>query len=135
VGGRVVVVGAGPIGLAAAMLLAAEGHDVTVIEKDPEASPSSGPEAWDGWRRAGVAQFRQAHVMLPRFRQLLEAELPAVADRLEKLGACRFNLTDVLPRALPDRTTRAGDERFDLVTGRRPVVEAAFAQAAERTPV
>ena len=39
-GGRVVVVGAGPIGLAAAMLLAAEGHDVTVIEKDPEAAPA-----------------------------------------------------------------------------------------------
>jgi 2-polyprenyl-6-methoxyphenol hydroxylase-like FAD-dependent oxidoreductase len=31
--GKIVIVGAGPIGLATAMLLAGEGHEVTVLEK------------------------------------------------------------------------------------------------------
>ena len=128
------VIGAGPIGLATAMLLAADGHDVTVLEKDSEATPSSEVEAWDGWRRPGVAQFRQAHLMLPRFRAVLDAELPVVADRLNKMGGRRFSLIDVLPRSSPDTPARAGDERFDVLTGRRPVVEAAFAQVAEETP-
>ena len=131
---RIVVVGAGPIGLAAAILLAADGADVTVIEKDSQATPSSGSEAWEVWRRPGVAQFRQAHLMLPRCRAVLEAELPAVAQRLENIGGRRFSLIDVLPRSSPAGFARAGDERFEVLTGRRPVVETAFAQVAEETP-
>ncbi len=55
----IVVLGAGPVGLAAAMLLAGDGQEVVVFRKDSARVPASPAEAWD-WDRRGVAQFRQA---------------------------------------------------------------------------
>jgi 2-polyprenyl-6-methoxyphenol hydroxylase-like FAD-dependent oxidoreductase len=75
---RVVVLGAGPIGLAVAMLLAADGREVTVLEKDHDGPPRGGEEAWQAWQRAGVSQFRQLHYMQARVRHLLDEQLPAV---------------------------------------------------------
>jgi flavin-dependent dehydrogenase len=129
--GRAVVAGAGPIGLAAAMLLAREGYEVTVFDKDPAVPPAAGGEAWDCWRRTGVAQFRQAHFMQARFRHLLDAEFPEIRDEIQASGGRRFNLISVLPHSLADRSARPGDERFETLTGRRPVLESAFARIAE----
>jgi glycine/D-amino acid oxidase-like deaminating enzyme len=46
---RIVVVGGGVVALGAAMLLAADGHRVTVLERDPQGPPSDPIEAWDRW--------------------------------------------------------------------------------------
>jgi 2-polyprenyl-6-methoxyphenol hydroxylase-like FAD-dependent oxidoreductase len=132
--GRIVVVGAGPIGLATAMLLARDGHAVTVLEKDVQVPPTTGPEAWERWQRGGVAQFRQAHFMQARFRHLLDAEFPMVRDQIAASGGKRFNLTMALPPSVTDRSPRHGDDRFETLTGRRPVLERAFARVAEETP-
>lgn len=131
--GKIVIVGAGPIGLATAMLLARDGYAVTVLEKDAQAPPATGLEAWEHWERSGVAQFRQAHFMQARFRHLLDAELPAVRDRIVAAGGRRFNPVAALPRTLADGAARPGDERFETLTGRRPILEQAFAQVAEET--
>jgi 2-polyprenyl-6-methoxyphenol hydroxylase-like FAD-dependent oxidoreductase len=131
---RVLIVGAGPIGLAASILLAADGHEVTVLEKDAQGPPTTTRQVWDSWRRLGVSQFRQAHYMQARFRQLLEAELPVVRDRLEDVGARRYNVIDALLGALPDHRFREDDARFEAITGRRPIVESAFAMVAEECP-
>ncbi|HKY75919.1 MAG TPA: FAD-dependent oxidoreductase, partial [Acidimicrobiia bacterium] len=130
---RVIVAGAGPIGLATAILLAEDGYEVIVLEKDPHGAPASAEEACSNWRRHGVPQFRGAHYMHARFRQLLDAGLPAVRDRIEELGGRWFNPVSALPCSLPDRRARDGDERFRTITARRPVLEAAFAQVAEDT--
>lgn len=132
--GKVVIVGAGPIGLATAMLLARDGHEVTVLEKDAQPPPSRGLKAWDRWERSGVAQFRQAHFMQARFRHLLDAELPQVRDRIVASGGRRFNLINLLPPLLAGPCSRESDERFETLTGRRPILESAFAQVAEGTP-
>lgn len=132
--GRVVIVGAGPVGLAIAMLLARDGYAVTVLEKDAQAPPATDREAWECWERGGVAQFRQLHFMQARFRQLLDAEFPAVRDQIEAAGGRRFNPLDLLLRSLADRSPRPGDDRFETLTGRRPILERAFAQVAEGTP-
>ena len=131
---RIVVVGAGVVALGAAMLLAGDGHQVTVLERDPDPPPGDPAEAWERWQRPGLNQFRQGHVFLPGFRSVLEAELPEAAKALQAAGALRLNLIrDVLPAAMTGGW-RDGDERYDWLTGRRALVEAVLAAAAESTP-
>jgi 2-polyprenyl-6-methoxyphenol hydroxylase-like FAD-dependent oxidoreductase len=129
---NVAVIGAGPVGLTTAMLLAREGLSVTVLEKDPQPAPATAAGAWTAWERPGVAQFRQTHFMQPRFLHLLDKELPAVRDAIVALGGRRFSPLTTLP--LPLRAAIQGDDRFETLTARRPVLEAAFAQVACETP-
>src|SRR3712207_1256115 len=121
--GDVIVVGGGVAGLCTGLLLARDGHRVRLLERDP-APPTPPLEAWSDWTRRGVAQFRQIHFFLPRFRQTLEAELPDVAEAVEAAGALRTNPMATVPPSITGGF-RPGDERFTLLTGRRPVVEAA----------
>jgi len=58
---RIVVLGGGVCGLATAMMLARDGHDVVVLERDADPARSSTEAAWDSWERGGIAQFRQPH--------------------------------------------------------------------------
>ncbi len=129
--GRVVVCGGSVIGLSTAMLLAGDGHEVTVLENDPATPPTRPAEAWDGWKRTGVAQFHQPHNLFPRFRQILDDELPGLVDRLVEAGCRWLDPMALLPPGIDDREPRVDDDRFRFVTGRRPVVEAVLARAAE----
>ena len=66
----ITIVGGGIIGLGTALLLAKDGHDVTVLERNPQA-PQAGPEDnWRLWERQGVNQFRLPHLFLARYRQI-----------------------------------------------------------------
>jgi 2-polyprenyl-6-methoxyphenol hydroxylase-like FAD-dependent oxidoreductase len=128
---RIVFVGGGIVGTCAAMMLANDGHDVTLLERD--ATPPPPPDvAWDEWDRRGVNQFKMLHFFLSRFRQVAEAELPGLIDAMVAAGALKMNpLTGI-----PDEVTggwRDGDERFELVTARRPVGESVVANMAEAT--
>ena len=130
---KIVVLGAGMNGLSLAMLLARDGHEVTVLERDAN-EPVDDPEAaWNGWERRGVGQFRMLHIMLPRWRSEIEAELPEVLTMLEARGGLRFNALTSLPADFTGEF-RPGDERFDTVTARRPVLEGSVAAVARRMP-
>nr|MBA3302928.1 FAD-binding protein [Acidimicrobiia bacterium] len=130
---EIIVIGSGIGGLSSAMLLAGDGHDVTVLERDPATPPGEPEQAWEGWGRRGVGQFRMLHLFLPRFRALLESELPEAAKAIEAAGALRFNAVAGAPTSTTGGA-REGDDDFESITGRRPVVEAALAGTAESTP-
>jgi 2-polyprenyl-6-methoxyphenol hydroxylase-like FAD-dependent oxidoreductase len=123
--------GGGVCGLASGLMLARDGHEVTVLERDPAPVPESVDEAWEGWSRDGVSQFRMAHFLQPAGRIVLERELPDVFDGLVSAGAMRLDLIGLMPPTVTDRDPRAGDERFVTYTARRPVFEQVLGKAAE----
>ena len=129
---HVLVVGAGLNGLFTAMLMARDGHHVTVLERDA-AEPPEPAVAWEAWQRRGCAQFRLPHYMQARFRHLLEAELPDVAEALAAAGALRYGVLESLPAAVSGGA-RDGDDRYTTLTARRPVLESVVARAAAAEP-
>ncbi|HEX5480281.1 MAG TPA: FAD-dependent oxidoreductase [Dehalococcoidia bacterium] len=131
---RICILGGGICGLGTALLLARDGHDVTVVERDAGDVPGTIDEAWSAWERKGVAQFRQAHTLHPRVRHILEAELPDVLASLGEAGGLRTDTMSRLPPMVNDASPRDGDERFRGMTARRATVEAVFAQAARNEP-
>lgn len=133
-GSKIVVLGAGVCGLAAGMLLRRDGHEVTILERDPGPSPGSPQEAWEHWTRAGVTQFRQPHYLQSRGRIMLEEELPDILGALEAAGGLRFDPLCLMPRTITDRTPRDGDERFKTITARRPVLEHVLSRTADAEP-
>jgi 2-polyprenyl-6-methoxyphenol hydroxylase-like FAD-dependent oxidoreductase len=128
---KTVVVGGGMMGLCTAMLLATDGHQVTVLERDVHAPPA--PEvAFEAWERRGVNQFRMSHFFLSGFREIIEAELPLLRDGLAAAGAISYNALAQIPDEMKGGS-RFDDGRFDVITGRRPIVESVTARLCEET--
>jgi 2-polyprenyl-6-methoxyphenol hydroxylase-like FAD-dependent oxidoreductase len=131
---RVVVLGAGVCGTAAAMMLARDGHDVIVLERDPAPVPETSDDAWERWKRDGVGQFRQAHFMQARGRHAIDAELPDVGEALVEAGAVRLDALARMPPSIADRRPQPGDDDLATLTARRPTLEQVFGSAAEQEP-
>jgi 2-polyprenyl-6-methoxyphenol hydroxylase-like FAD-dependent oxidoreductase len=131
---EVIVCGGGICGLGTALLLAADGHQVTVLERDRSTLPDSAEQAWEAWERHGVAQFRQPHNFMPGLRQVVEAELPGVYEGLARAGAYKWDFLGLLLPLLPDQSPRPGDDRFSFWTSRRPAGEWVFGHAAQNHP-
>ena len=94
---EVVVLGAGPTGLTTALLLARAGYAVAVLDRDDAQPGTTADQAWSDWSRPGVNQFRQVHVALPRWYQVMQEELPEVADTLLALGGRPVNQLHLQP--------------------------------------
>jgi 2-polyprenyl-6-methoxyphenol hydroxylase-like FAD-dependent oxidoreductase len=130
----VLILGGGICGLGTALLLARDGHAVTVLERDPDPVPDSPIAAWDAWQRRGVAQFRQPHNFMPGFRRVLEAELPDVQDALCRAGASRLDFVHPFPPIFADQSPRPIDDELWTWTARRTTGEWVFANAAGDEP-
>jgi 2-polyprenyl-6-methoxyphenol hydroxylase-like FAD-dependent oxidoreductase len=128
----IVILGAGVVGLGTALLLAEDGHHVTVLERDP-CPPPCPLDAWGNWRRRGVNQFRLPHFFMARYRTVLEAELPQVATAIEAAGGRRFNPLLAIPECVRG-LERPEDHDVEVLTGRRPLVESALAAVAAAHP-
>ena len=120
---KIVVLGAGVAGLATALALARDGHEVVLVERDEMkvGEPLDAP----GWSRRGIPHFLQAHAFTSRGRLELRTHFPDVFGALLDAGA------DDIPlwRKLPGEH-RPGDEDLAMVGVRRPLIEWALRRSA-----
>lgn len=131
---KVCINGGGTAGLSTALLLAQDGHDVTVVERD-EGPPGRDPaDAWERWRHPGVRQLRQTHAYLPLFRRLLIEELPHVWARLVENGVGEVNLVEHAPSTVGDVGARPGDEALCLLASSRATMDLVLHHAATDDP-
>jgi flavin-dependent dehydrogenase len=65
---------------------------------------------------------------------VLEEELPEAVAALEAAGGLRFDPLSLMPPLITDRTPPDGDERFQTITARRPVLEQVLGRAADAEP-
>lgn len=111
---RVIVVGAGPIGLFSGIALARRGHVVTIVDRDP------GPGDAGEWQRKGVMQFRLPHAFRPQVHAALAAEMPDVLEAILAEGAIAVELP-FAPGLTSIQSRRATFERgFRTAAGREP---------------
>lgn len=124
---QVTVLGAGVAGLATALLLARDGHHVTIIERDPLEVGAS--EDAPRWQRKGIPHFLQPHAFIPRGRAELVRHLPDVYAGLLEAGAYDVDVSRKLPGpAVP------GDEALQYLAVRRPLLEWALRHAVWEEP-
>jgi 2-polyprenyl-6-methoxyphenol hydroxylase-like FAD-dependent oxidoreductase len=128
-----VVIGGGIAGLAGACVLARHYPRVVVLERDQRADAASPEDAFAGWERPGVPQFRHSHAFLARVRQVLLAHLPDVLDRLRAAGVREIGLLDVAPPGM-GLAARADDEDVVLLACRRAAFEWALRESARARP-
>ena len=127
---RIAVVGGSVAGLSAALLLARDGHDVVVLERDATSLPATPVEAFESWDRRGAPQVRQSHAFLARLRNLLRDRAPDVLAALLAAGAEELRFADLLPPTMPDRSARPGDEDLVMLACRRVTFEWVLRRAA-----
>ena len=105
---KVIVIGAGFSGSAAALMLAADGHEVLVVDRDAGPVPAGPDEAW-GWDRRSIRQYRFAHGLLPRGHRLMAKYFPHLVERLREHGGLEINLAHAFVDLVPGSTHRPDD--------------------------
>jgi 2-polyprenyl-6-methoxyphenol hydroxylase-like FAD-dependent oxidoreductase len=118
----IVVLGGGFAGLGIALALRDSDHQVVIIERD-EAAPELEPEqAFDGWKRPGVFQFRHPHVFLGRLHRMLRERYPDLLEELLRAGFWTIPVSAY--GTFRDAYTFAeGDDDLTQLCGRRATFE------------
>lgn len=121
---RVLIVGCGIAGMAAALALARRGMAVTLVERDPPPPPGDADAAFFDWPRQGALQFRHPHAFLGLMCNLLADHYPDLLDALYAAGARRLDFKAMLPPNLARRyRPKPGDEAIWGLLARRAVFE------------
>ncbi len=119
---HVVVVGGGVAGLGSALVLARQGHEVTVVERDDTPLPPSADDAF-AWDRRGAPQVRHSHAFLARLVGLLRSEHPDVYDALLAEGATEMRFGDDIPPTITDFVREPADDELVMLACRRTTFE------------
>lgn len=124
---RIAVLGAGPAGLAASLVLARDGHRVVLVERDPiEACAAEQAFAWE---RMGIPHFAQPHAFIPRGRRELVEHFGDVYASLMGAGARDVDVRAKLPGPI-----EPSDEALQYMAVRRPLIEWALRSAVLEQP-
>jgi len=124
---RVLVIGGGVGGLAAALALGRAGHRVTVMERDPLAPTADAEETFAAERR-GAPQVHQTHGFLARLQVELREHFPDVLDDLLAAGGMTMPMTANLGEPQP------GDEDLKVIIVRRTTFEWVLRKAVVAQP-
>ncbi len=131
---RVIVIGGSVAGLSAALLLAREGHAVTVVERDHREPAVDVEAAAATALRATAPQIMQPHVLLATFRELLHERLPDVYAGLLDAGVNDAALVTQMPATLRDRSPAPGDRLLRPLMTRRSTVDWVLGRVAAAEP-
>ena len=123
----IAVVGGSISGLASALLLARDGHDVVVFDKD-DVRPGPLADVAGQGVRAGAPHAVQAHAFLARARLVLRERLPDVLASLYDEGVVDLPLPP--PPSLGGRDDVPADPDLVFLMVRRSVAEWALRRAA-----
>ena len=131
----ILVLGGGMAGLSLALWLEGSGKQVVIVERDPEPPVIEPHEAFESWKRSGVAQFRHPHVFVGRLHGLLRTRHPALFAELEAAGCRGSPLAEHLPPALrDDYVAHPDDVHIAPLYGRRPTFEYVVRRHVGRLP-
>ena len=120
----IAIVGSGICGMCAAISLSADGHQVTVYERDGAPPEGSADEAFFDWQRNGAAQFRHPHAFLGLMCNLIQDNYPELMAEFLDAGARRVDFAEMLPPSLKTRyRPELGDERLWVLMCRRATME------------
>lgn len=128
-GMHVIVVGGGVSGLGSALVLARQGHDVTVVERDDTPMPSSADDAFE-WDRRGAPQVRHSHAFLARLVGLLRRDYADIYASLLSEGATEMRFGDDLPDTITNFEREAADDELVMLACRRTTFEWVLRRAA-----
>lgn len=124
---RVLVIGGGVGGLAAALALGRAGHQVTVLERDPLPPTADAEETFAAERR-GAPQVHQTHGFLARLQVELREHFPDVLEDLLAAGGTTMPMTANLGEPQP------GDEDLKVIIVRRTTFEWVLRKAVVAQP-
>jgi 2-polyprenyl-6-methoxyphenol hydroxylase-like FAD-dependent oxidoreductase len=131
---RVAVAGGGVSGMLAALMLARDGHQVTVVERDDTPLPPTPDEAFESWQRTGAPHARQSHALLARLRLIMGDRMPDVLTTMAEWGVTELTVDRLMPTTITDRTPLPGDDQIVLLACRRLTLEWALRRAVLAEP-
>jgi len=130
----VVIIGGSVAGLASALALAELGHDVQILERDPNVPPDTVDEAHAKWPRPTVPQATHSHAFASLGCNLLRERAPEVYAALVDAGAEEIRLGDRMPPSLADRSPRPEDSDLLMLACRRSTFELVLRREVLRRP-
>lgn len=128
---RIVVIGAGPAGLALGLGLTRSGRHVTLVDRDGPQPIDDPASAFSTWSRPSVAQSLLPHSLLGRARRALRLHAPDVLRGMLDAGAWENDLRARLVK----QAAQPGDEDLVAVHVRRPVFESVLRRAVLAEPL
>jgi len=130
---KLLVAGAGIAGLGVALAFGGTGHEVTLLDRDPEPPSDSLEDAFTSWERRGATQLRHSHGFLGRLTVLLRDRHPALLEELFANGVRALDFQFGLPPGLREKyKPQPGDEDLKILFSRRTTMELVLRRHVQR---